>query len=103
MRYTKSALLLFGFGLLLGLAIVSADLLRWGWTASTAMALGLVLIPVGAVLDVRRRAKRGNGRAVSRKRPARRTTRRNKTPAPSRAGPRRRRAPARPRGPNPAR
>jgi hypothetical protein len=53
-RYTKAALLIFGFGMLGGLAVVSAGRLRWGWAASAAMALGLALIPVGLVLDLRR-------------------------------------------------
>ena len=54
MRYTKAALLIFGLGLLVGLMIVSAEVLRWGWVASVVMTLGIALIPVGLAIDARR-------------------------------------------------
>ena len=55
MRYTRWALLLFGAGLLLGLAVVSADLRGIGqgigWLASLMMAAGLALLPAALVAD----------------------------------------------------
>jgi hypothetical protein len=54
LRYSKIALLLFGAGLMLGLAVVSAELSSFGRTASLAMALGIVALPVAAVADLRR-------------------------------------------------
>ena len=55
MRYSKWALLLFGAGALLGLAVVSAGLPKLGRVASLAMAAGIVLLPVGFIADWRRR------------------------------------------------
>ena len=54
MRYSKSALLLFGAGLVLGLAVVSANLGGLARVASLAMAAGIVLLPVAIVADLRR-------------------------------------------------
>jgi hypothetical protein len=55
MRYSRWALLLFGAGLLLGLAIVSADLRglahRVGWLSSLMMAAGVALLPPALVAD----------------------------------------------------
>ncbi|HWB52287.1 MAG TPA: hypothetical protein VG651_24485 [Stellaceae bacterium] len=51
MPYSKRALLLFGGGLVLGLAVVSADLPWLGWLASFAMAAGLALLPVALTAD----------------------------------------------------
>ena len=50
MRYTKAALLIFGAGILLGLAVVAAELAGIERVASGVMALGLVLLPVGLAL-----------------------------------------------------
>jgi len=81
MRYTKTALLIFGAGILLGLAVVAAELAGIERVASGVMALGLVLLPVGLVADgraaallrFRRRAKarRGARRQRRRRSPAR--------------------------------
>ena len=78
MRYSKWALLLFGAGLVSGLAVVSVPLPRFGWMASLAMATGIVLLPVAAIADLRRRipaAQAGKRRSRSKTRrraPARR-------------------------------
>ena len=84
MRYTKRALLLFGLGLVLGLAIVAGGFTPFGRVASAVMALALVLLPVGLVLDLCgtgvtrlqglfcRKKRRGAGRARSRRKPVRR-------------------------------
>jgi xanthosine utilization system XapX-like protein len=54
MRYTKTALLAFGSGLLLGLAIIAAEIKSLERVASALMALGIAGIPVGMVADWRR-------------------------------------------------
>jgi len=51
MRYTRWALLLFGAGLLLGLAIVSTGVRGVGWVASLLMAAGVALLPAALVAD----------------------------------------------------
>ena len=51
MRYTGRALLLFGAGGLLGLVLVSTNLVGLGWTASAAMAAGIALLPFALVAD----------------------------------------------------
>ena len=80
MRYSKFALLLFGAGLLLGLAVVSAKLQGFGRVASLAMAAGIVLLPFALFADWRRalpkigkrRAKpKAKRRTPSRRRPKR--------------------------------
>jgi hypothetical protein len=53
MRYTKTALLTFGAGLLLALIVVAADLVRFQRVASAAMALGIAAIPIGMIVDWR--------------------------------------------------
>ena len=53
MRYTKAALLIFGAGILLGLAVVAAELAGIERVASGVMALGLVLLPLGLFADIR--------------------------------------------------
>ena len=80
MRYTKAALLIFAFGMLLGLAVVAAELYWLGRVASGIMALGLVLLPVGLIAD-------GRGFVILKLR--------RKRPKPRRAPARRRRSPAR--------
>ena len=54
MRYTKLALLIFGFGLVLGLVAVVAEIKLLERVASGAMALGIVAIPIGILTDLRR-------------------------------------------------
>jgi hypothetical protein len=66
MRYSKWALLIFGAGAVLGLAVVSAGLPRLGRVASLTMAVGIALLPVALVADWRRSnapPKLGRGRA----------------------------------------
>ena len=84
MRYSKFALLLFGAGLLLGLAVVSAKLQGFGRVASLAMAAGIVLLPIAVVFDLRRRQPK----PVKRRKPS--TAKRRAPPARRRA-PRKRR------------
>jgi hypothetical protein len=54
MRYTKLALLIFGFGLVLGLVVVVAELKALERVASGTMALGIVAIPISILADLRR-------------------------------------------------
>jgi hypothetical protein len=75
MRYAKAALLLFGSGLLLGLAVVAADLPWLERIASAAMALGLLLLPIAILIDFRHSAFVGRFTAPLRKRPPRRARR----------------------------
>jgi hypothetical protein len=89
LRYTRAALLLFGAGLLLGFVVVVGEFDRWGWTASTLMAVGLVLLPAALLAD-------GHGFALIAWIAAR--FRRNRRPKPrpkSRRATSRRKAPAR--------
>ena len=97
MRYTKIALLTFGAGLVLGLAVV---VLGWdpiGRVASGLMALAIIAIPVALVVDwratrrpvpppARRRVKTPPRRASARAKPAttRRRARGRKPAAPKR-------------------
>jgi len=53
MRYTKTALLMFGAGLVLALVVVAAELDRLERVASAAMALGIAAIPIGMAIDWR--------------------------------------------------
>jgi hypothetical protein len=55
LRYSKAALLTFGAGLLLGLAVVSARLDGLARIASGAMALGIAALPFTAIADWRRK------------------------------------------------
>ena len=57
MRYTKIALLAFGFGLLVGLAVVGAEIKSLARVASGLMALGIAAIPIGMAADWRRAIK----------------------------------------------
>jgi hypothetical protein len=66
MRCAKFALLVFGAGLLLGLTVVVAKIDALARVASLSMALGIIALPIGAILDWRRakrpaRAARGRG------------------------------------------
>jgi len=54
MRYAKTALLAFGFGLLLGLVVIAAEIKSLERVASALMALGIAGIPIGMVADWRR-------------------------------------------------
>jgi hypothetical protein len=81
MRYSRWALLLFGAGLLLGLAAVSAGLTALDRVASIAMAGGIALLPVAVFADWRRRAKARKARRTPR--------RRRRSPVRGRAKPRR--------------
>jgi len=90
MRYTKTALLMFGAGLVLALVVIAAELDRFERVASAVMALGIAGIPIGMAIDWRL-ATRAAARPP--RRPAKPRTRR---PAPAtrrRAAPRK---PARP-------
>ena len=90
MRYTKTALLMFGAGLVLALVVVAAELDRLERVASAAMALGIAAIPIGMAVDWRlatRAAKRPQ------RRPAKPRTRRAPPATRRRAAPRK---PARP-------
>ena len=53
MRYTKIALLTFGAGLVLGLVVVVIELDWLDRVASSLMALGLMAIPLGMIVDWR--------------------------------------------------
>jgi hypothetical protein len=83
MRYTKATLLIFGLGMLLGLAVVAAELGGIERAPSGVMALGLALLPIALVADARSftmlkwRRKPPTRRAPARRRrsPARRTRR----------------------------
>jgi hypothetical protein len=55
LRYSKIALLTFGAGLVLGLAVVAAKLPSLARVASLAMAAGIVALPFTAAADWRRR------------------------------------------------
>jgi len=61
MRYTKIALLAFGFGLLLGLVVLGAEIKSLERVASGLMALGIAAIPIGMVADWRRAIKTARG------------------------------------------
>ena len=81
MRYTKTALLAFGFGLLLGLVVLGAEIKSLARVASGLMAVGIAAIPVGMVADWRRAIKTARGtprRGV--KTPARRPSRATRRP-----------------------
>jgi hypothetical protein len=90
MRYSRYALLLFGAGMLLGLAVVSAKLTGLGWVASLMMAAGIVLLPIAAIADWRRRAPRPRQKARAKPKPKspkrgdRRQSNRQTNPSPPR-------------------
>ena len=54
MRYTKIAILVFGFGLVLGLLVIGAEIKRLERVASGLMALGVGALPIGMIVDWRR-------------------------------------------------
>ena len=92
MRYTKSALLTFGAGLVLALVVVATETQGLDRVASSAMALGIAAIPIGMAVDWRRATKtprhaaRGRGKPrIRRTAPvARRRTRPRKPSLPNR-------------------
>jgi hypothetical protein len=53
LRHTKTALLIFGLGLVIGLVVVVGEFTQWEYLASAVMALGLVLLPLGLFADGR--------------------------------------------------
>ena len=61
MRYTKTALLAFGCGLLLGLVVLGTEIKSPERVASGLMAPGIAAIPVGMVADWRRTIKIARG------------------------------------------
>jgi len=73
MRYTKTALLTFGAGLVLALIVVAAEIDGLQRLASAVMALGIAGIPIGMILDWRlatkapRRPARRRGKARTRR------------------------------------
>jgi hypothetical protein len=56
-RFTRIALLAFGFGLLLGLVVLGAEIKSLARVASGLMAVSIAAIPVGMVADWRRALK----------------------------------------------
>jgi hypothetical protein len=84
MRYTKTALLVFGAGLVLALVVIAAELDRFERVASAVMALGIAGIPIGMAIDWRlatRAAKRpAKRRGKPRTRRAAPATRRRANP-----------------------
>ncbi len=90
MRYTKTALLMFGAGLVLALTVVAAELDRLERIASAVMALGIAAIPIGMAIDWRL-ATRAAARPP--RRPAKPRTRRASPATRRQGGPRK---PARP-------
>ena len=66
MRYTKIALLTFGAGLALGLVVVVIEFDWLDRVASSLMALGLMAIPLGMIVDWRLATKPPSRPAKSR-------------------------------------
>ncbi len=89
MRYTKIALLTFGAGLVLGLVVVVAELDRLDRLASSLMALGLIAIPLGMLVDWRlaTRPPRRPAKARGPSRPRRPTGQPRGTPRPRKPAP----------------
>jgi hypothetical protein len=80
MRYTKAALLAFGGGLLLGLAVIAGELKSLQRVASGLMALGIAAIPVGMIVDWRRAVRAATGAPRQAKIPARRNAHTSRRP-----------------------
>src|SRR5580704_707888 len=80
MRYTKAALLVFGAGAVLGLAVVSARLDAFARVASMTMALGIAALPLTIFADLRRRGMANRAPKAKPRRSAKRGTRKG-TPA----------------------
>jgi uncharacterized membrane protein len=88
MRYTKTALLTFGVGLVLALAVIAAELDGLERVASAVMALGIAAVPVGMAVDWRlatraaRRPAKRRGKPRTRRTPATTRRPRPRKPAP---------------------
>jgi hypothetical protein len=72
MRYTKTALLAFGCGLVLGLVVIGGEIKSLQRVASGLMALGIAAIPVGMAVDWRRAVRGASGAPQRANTPARR-------------------------------
>lgn len=84
LHHTKTALLIFGLGLVIGFVVVVGEFPEWERTAAAIMALGLVTLPVALFADGRgmalvawmaarfRRGKGSKPRPKARRAPARR-------------------------------
>ncbi len=83
MRYTKIALLTFGAGLVLGLVVVVIEIDWLDRVASGLMALGLMAVPLGMIVDWRLATKPARKPPKSRGR-----TRERRTVPPPRRNPR---------------
>ena len=88
MRYTKTALLTFGAGLVLALVVVATETQGLERVASAVMALGIAAIPIGMAVDWRlatrvpRRPSRRRGKTrMRRTTPATRRRARSRQPA----------------------
>ena len=95
MRYTKAALLVFGFGLVLGLVVVAGELPGFERIASGVMALAIVALPLALIADGRGAAivQRIRARLSRRKRPKRGAARPASARSPAAARPPTRRRP----------
>jgi hypothetical protein len=73
MRSAKITLLIFGFGLVLGLVVVVAEIKALERVASGAMAFGIAAIPIGILADLRRAvtARFGGAKRLARAQPRR--------------------------------
>jgi hypothetical protein len=91
MRYTKTALLTFGAGLVLALVVVATETQRLERLASAAMALGIAAMPIAMAVDWRLAPR------VPRRSPRPRAKPRARRTAPAA---RRRSRPRKPAGPN---
>jgi hypothetical protein len=93
MYYTKIALLTFGAGLVLGLAVFVIEIDWLSHAASGLMALGLMAIPIGMIVDWRLATKTARrppkAREATRARPKAAQPRRSarpRKPTPSKPG-----------------
>jgi hypothetical protein len=92
MRYTKTALLTFGVGLVLALVVVATETQGLARVASAAMALGIAAIPIGMAVDWRLATRAPRRPARRRSKPG---TRRSAPSARQRARPRKPAGPTR--------
>ncbi|MBV8937277.1 MAG: hypothetical protein JO320_07975, partial [Alphaproteobacteria bacterium] len=87
-RYAKAGLLAFGFGLLLGLAALAAEVKPLERVASGLMAFGIAGIPLGMVADWWRATKAANttrrGAKTARRQASRNSRRQRKVAMPKR-------------------
>jgi uncharacterized membrane protein len=88
MRYTKTALLMFGAGLVLALVVIAAELDGLERVASGVMALGIAAVPVGMAVDWRLATRAARRPAKRRGKPrARRATPVTRRPRPRKPAP----------------